>query len=181
MPEGNEAVEWDFLTFVTGWNLYALPVLLLVTGGFIFVKNRRWATSDARAIDFDSRRLVRIVALIHLSLGLHGIIRLVQELLTMRVMGVTESFANFIVEMLSAVVNPLLAIGFWRVTEDGSIWGNRLVCLSLCDCCTGDPLVLALSRARRSQGVAQSSGQQGDAALSSRHHVSAASKTGFRT
>ena len=35
-----------------------------------------------------------------LVLGLHGAILLVQELLTMRVMGVTESFANFIIESL---------------------------------------------------------------------------------
>src|SRR5262249_29965462 len=36
-----------------------------------------------------------------------------QELLTMRVMGVSESFANFIVESLAVIVNPLLAIGLW--------------------------------------------------------------------
>ena len=66
--------------------------------------------------------LVRIVALIHLSLGLHGAIRLVQELLTMRVMGVTESFANFVVELISVIVNPLLAIGFWRARPMARYW-----------------------------------------------------------
>jgi hypothetical protein len=113
MPEGQEPAEWDFLTYVTGWNLYALPALLLVTGVFIFLKNRRRRGADPAAIDDDGRRLVRIIALIHLGLAFHGAIRLVQELLTLRVMGVTESFANFIVESLAVIVNPLLAIGFW--------------------------------------------------------------------
>ena len=113
MPEGQEAVAWDFLTFVTGWNLIALPALLLLTSAFILIKNRRLRTVDPASATLDGRRVVRIVALIHLVLGLHGVIRLVQEVLTMRVMGVTESFANFIVESLSVVVNPLLAIGFW--------------------------------------------------------------------
>jgi hypothetical protein len=113
MPEGQEPVEWDFLTCITWWNLYALPALLLVTGVFIFVQNRRRKTTDPAAINFDARRVVRIVALIHLGLGFHGAIRLVQELLTLRMMGVTESFANFIVESLAVIVNPLLAIGLW--------------------------------------------------------------------
>jgi hypothetical protein len=114
MPEGPASVAWDFLTFVTGWNLYALPVLLLGTGVFIFVKNRALPALNPDVVDLDGRRLVSILALIHLSVSLHGAIRLVQELLTMRVMGVTESFANFIVELVSVIVNPLLAIGFWR-------------------------------------------------------------------
>jgi hypothetical protein len=113
MPEGQEAVAWDFLTFVTGWNLIALPALLLFTSAFILIKNRTLRTADPPSATFDGRRVVRIVALIHLGLGLHGVIRLVQELLTMRVMGVTESFANFIVESLAVIVNPLLALGFW--------------------------------------------------------------------
>jgi hypothetical protein len=122
MPEGPEPVAWDFLTFVTGWNLYALPVLLLVTGAFVFVMNRRRRTTNAEVVALDGRRLVSILALIHLILGLHGLIRLVEELLTMRVMGVTESFANFIVEMLATIVNPLLAIGFWRARRMARYW-----------------------------------------------------------
>jgi hypothetical protein len=122
MPEGPEPVAWDFLTFVTGWNLFALPVLLLVTGVVVFLKDRRRRTANPKAIGLDGRRTVRIVALIHLGLGLHGAMRLVQELLTMRVMGVTESFANFIVEVVSVIVNPLLAIGFWRTWRMARYW-----------------------------------------------------------
>jgi hypothetical protein len=114
MPDGQEPVEWDFLTLITGWNLYALPALLLVTGIVILVKNRRLRATDRAAIGLDGRRVVRMIALVHLGLGLHGAIRLAQEILTMRVMGVTESFANFVVETISVIVNPLLAAGLWR-------------------------------------------------------------------
>src|SRR5262249_31369850 len=39
-----------------------------------------------------------------------------------RIMGVTESFANFIVESLAVIVNPLLAIGFWRARPMARFW-----------------------------------------------------------
>jgi hypothetical protein len=122
MPEGQERVEWDFLTLITAWNLYALPALLLVTGIFIFVKNRRRQSTNPAAIGLDGPRVVCMIALIHLGLGLHGAIRLAQELLTMRVMGVTESFANFIVEMVTAIVNPLIAAGLWRPRPAARYW-----------------------------------------------------------
>jgi len=114
MAEEGGSTAWDFLTLITGWNLYALPAVLLAAVLFITLKNRRVGTADAAAIGLDGRRLVRVVALIQLVLGLHGAILLAQELLTMRVMGVTESFATFVIEALSVIVYPLLAIGFWR-------------------------------------------------------------------
>ena len=114
MPEGGGSSVWDFLTLLTLWSLYGLPALLLATGTFILVKKRRLDRSNLADIGLDGRRVVRIVALIHLGLGLHGAILLVQELLTFRVMGVAESFANLIIESFSVVINPPLALGLWR-------------------------------------------------------------------
>lgn len=114
MAEEGGSTGWDFLTLITGWNFFALPALLLATVLFVRIKNRRLGTADAAATGPDGRRLVRVVALIQLVLALHGAILLVQELLTMREMGVTESFANFVIEALSVIVYPLLAVGFWR-------------------------------------------------------------------
>lgn len=122
MPEDDGRIAWDFLTIVTAWSLYALPALLLVAGVFVFRKNRRLPITNPAAVGLDGRRVVRMIALIHLGLGIHGAIRLAQELLTMRVMGVTESFANFIIEMISAIVNPLLAVGLWRRWPAARYW-----------------------------------------------------------
>lgn len=58
--------------------------------------------------------MVKIIALIHVGIGVHAAIRLAQELLTMRVMGVAESFVNLIEQSISVIVNPLIALGFWR-------------------------------------------------------------------
>jgi hypothetical protein len=122
MPEGGGSSVWDFLTLITLWSLYGLPVLLLAAGTFILVKKRRLERSKLLDIGLDERRVVRIVALIHLGLGLHGAILLVQELLTFRVMGVAESFANLIVESFSVIVNPPLALGLWLARP----WARRL-------------------------------------------------------
>jgi len=121
MPEGDGSSGWDFLTLVTFWSLYGLPVLLLATGTFILVKKRRLDRSNLGDVALDGRRVVRIVALIHLGLGLHGAILLVQELLTFRVMGVSESFATLITETLHVIVNPPLALGLW-LARRGARW-----------------------------------------------------------
>ncbi len=116
MPEGDIPAAWDFRTLLAWWNLYALPALLLAAAVLVFVKNRRSSTNNITGIDIglDGRRLVKIAALIHLGISVQALVRLTQELLTMGEMGVTESFANFVGQTLSVVINPLLALGFWR-------------------------------------------------------------------
>jgi hypothetical protein len=113
MPEGGEGLGWDFLTVVTAWSLYALPALLVAVGLMIFFKKGLLRTTDPQKLARDGRRIVRILVLIHLCLGAHGAILFVQELLTMRVMGVTQSFPNFVLEALAVVVNPLVALGLF--------------------------------------------------------------------
>ncbi len=122
MPEANGSSAWDFLTLATWWSLYGLPILLLATGTFILVKKRRLDRSNLANVALDGRRVIRIVALIHLVLGLHGAILLVQELLTFRVMGVSESFATLITETLHVIINPPLALGLWLARP----WARRL-------------------------------------------------------
>jgi hypothetical protein len=111
MSEGDGNSGWDFLTVVTWWNLYALPVLLLAASAFIAVRNRVVGRHESVEAVRDGRRLVAMVALIHLAVGGHAVLRLVQELLTMREMGISESFVNLIEESISTVENFLLALG----------------------------------------------------------------------
>ncbi len=114
MPEGDGPLAWDFRTLLLWWNLFALPALLVVTTVFVVVRNRRLDRNNPAAIDLDGRRLVKIAALIHLGISVQALVRLIQELLTMREMGVTESFENLVGQTCSVIVNPLLALGFWR-------------------------------------------------------------------
>jgi hypothetical protein len=113
MPDGDAGLGWDFITFVTAWCLYALPALLLAVALYIFVKRGRIRNTDHQDIAQDGRRIVIILALIHLTLVVHGALLFAQELLTMRVMGVTQSFFHFVSEALAIVVNSLVALGFY--------------------------------------------------------------------
>jgi hypothetical protein len=114
MQGGDEPGAWDFLTLLTAWNLYALPALLFAAGLFVVLRNRRLEPGSDPDAGLDGRRLVRIAALIHLGISVQAVVRLVQELLTMREMGVAESFVNLIGQTFSVIVNPLLALGLWR-------------------------------------------------------------------
>jgi hypothetical protein len=119
MADGNGPGGWDFLTLVAWWNLYALPAVLLATAAFVVVRKGRLDRQNVGDVFLDSHRLVRIAALIHLGIGLHAALRLVEELLTMRVMGVSESFVNLIAQTVSVVINPLVARGLWRARPAG--------------------------------------------------------------
>ena len=132
MPEGDGLIAWDFRTALLWWNLFALPALLVVTAVFVAARNRRLERNNPAALDLDGRRLVKIAALIHLGISIQALVRLIQELLTMREMGVPESFANFVGQTLSVIVNPLLALGFWRGRR-GTMDCNPVVCAPVSD------------------------------------------------
>jgi hypothetical protein len=111
MPEIEEAIEWDFVTLVTWWNLYGLPVLLALVAIAVLIRSRsRPATSTGQ----DSSRIVRRFGLIHCALAMQALIFLVQALLTMRTMGIPESFVSPVAGLIDTVVNPVLAIGLLR-------------------------------------------------------------------
>ena len=117
MPEGGEPTAWDFLTLLKAWNLYALPALLFTAGLVVVLRNRRFERKNAAGVGLDGRRLVKIAAFIHLGISVQAVVRLTQELLTMREMGVPESIPNLIGQTISVIVNPLLALGFWRASR----------------------------------------------------------------
>jgi len=108
MPTGDDSIEWSFLTLVTLWNLYGLPLLLAVVAGAVVIRRR--STSRAAA-GLDGLRTVRLIGLIHYALALRSLCQLTQELLTLRAMGIPESFANLITCALAVLVNPLLGLG----------------------------------------------------------------------
>jgi hypothetical protein len=114
MPISDSPTEWDFLTLMSWWNLYCLPAVLVAAAALVFgrpVLRGLQVKTDAR---LDGMRIVRLAALIHLGLAIRSSIALAQQLLTFREMGVAESFASLVLAVLGVLVNPALAIGFWR-------------------------------------------------------------------
>ncbi len=111
MAEIDDTIEWDFITLVAWWNLYGLPVLLALVAIAALIRSRsRPATTDGQ----DGSQIVRRIGLIHCALAIQALIFLVQALLTMRTMGIPESFVSPIAGLIDTVVNPVLAIGLLR-------------------------------------------------------------------
>jgi len=119
MPAGAEPIEWDFLTLVTWWNLYGLPVLLVVVA--ITVVIRRRAQSRATA-GLDGLQTVHLIGLIHYGLALRALVQLVQELLALRAMGIPESLPTLIICVLAVLINPLLGFALWRRRPRARRW-----------------------------------------------------------
>jgi hypothetical protein len=111
MPEMEDAIGWDFVTVVECWNLYGLPVLLALVALAVLVRRRSRPEPSGLS---DSQRIVRRIGLIHCALAAQALIVLVQALLTMRTMGIPESFVSPIAGLLETLVNPVLAIGLLR-------------------------------------------------------------------
>jgi hypothetical protein len=108
-----DAIEWNFRTLVDGWILWGLPISLVIVAIAVLIRNRsRTETSLAR----DSARIVRGIGLIHCALAAQAVIFLTQALLTMRTMGIPESFIDLIVGLLTTVVNLVLAVGLLRLS-----------------------------------------------------------------
>jgi len=115
MPDDGDSTPYDFLTMVAWWNLYGLPVLLVaVAVAVVVVLARRHARSAKVAGLVDGTLTVRRIGLIHYGLALRALIFLVQELLTMRTMGIPESPVILIPSAIGVVINPLLGLGLRR-------------------------------------------------------------------
>jgi hypothetical protein len=114
MNEG-DATGWDIVTLVAWWNLYALPVLLVVAAIALLVRRRAGAASKFWE---EYAQSVRRIGLIHCVLALHALISFVQEVLTIRIMGIPGSHVGLVSSTLSTLVNPALAFGLlrWRQT-----------------------------------------------------------------
>jgi hypothetical protein len=119
MPADGDSIEWDFLTLISWWNLFGLPLLLLVVAAAVLIRQRR---RPQAAAGLDALRTVRLIGLIHYGLALRALCQLTQELLTMRAMGISESFANLITSTLAVLVNPLLALRLRHQPPRGRWW-----------------------------------------------------------
>jgi hypothetical protein len=111
MSDVDDSIEWDFVNVVARWNLYGLPVLLVVVAIAALIRSlSRPGTNDWG----DSSRIVRRIGLIHCALAVQALMFLAQELLTMRTMGIPESHIGLAGGLISTVLNPVLAIGLLR-------------------------------------------------------------------
>ena len=111
MSDVDDAAGWDFFTVAAWWNLYGLPILLLIVLIVASLRNRSRAATTARQT---AACTLRHVGLIHFVLAIHGLLALVQELLTLRVMGIPESLISLVGAFVSTIVNSILAVGFLR-------------------------------------------------------------------
>jgi hypothetical protein len=111
MLETEVAIEWDIGALVECWNLYGLPVLLASVA--IVVVIRAWSR-PAMTPSRDSSQIVFRIWLIHFALAIQALIFLIQALLTMRTMGIPESFVSPVAGLIDTVVNPVLAVGLLR-------------------------------------------------------------------
>ena len=111
MANDGGAAEWDFVTLVAWWNLYGLPVVLVVAASAVALRRR---SGPPRSLWQDRSRSIRRIGLIHAALALHSLISLVQELLTLRTMGIPGSHIGLVGSTISTLVNPALAWGLLR-------------------------------------------------------------------
>ena len=113
MPEPEDAIGWDFLTVIDGWILFGLPILLVVAAAAVLSRGRFDAHPSVSRV---SLRVTRRIGLIHFALAAQALIFLVQELLTMRTMGIPESHISLVIGSVTTVMNTALAIGVLRLS-----------------------------------------------------------------
>jgi hypothetical protein len=106
--------EWDFVTLVAWWNLYGLPVVLVVVALAVVVRHGSGRTAS---LWMDRSRSIRRIVLIHGALAIHSLVSLVQELLTLRTMGIPGSHVVLVGSAISTLVNPALALGLLRMRQ----------------------------------------------------------------
>jgi hypothetical protein len=115
MPDDGDSTHYDdFLMMVTWWNVYGLPVLLVVVAVVAVLVWRRARSAKVAGLVDDGTLAVRRIGLTHYGLALRAGIFLVQELLTMRAMGIPGSFVILVPSTIGVVVNPLLGLGLRR-------------------------------------------------------------------
>jgi hypothetical protein len=125
MPDDGALTAYDrFLTMVAWWNLYGLPVLLAAVVVAVVVLARRRGPSAQLDALADGALAVRRIGLIHYGLTVRAGIFLVQELLTLRVMGIPESPVILIPAAIGVIINPLL--GFVLRRRHLGAWTRRL-------------------------------------------------------
>jgi hypothetical protein len=109
MADGSDSIQWDVVDLNASWNLFGLPVLLLIVAVIVWIHHRSRPQTTA---GFDSPwAVVRYIGLIHCGLAIQSMIALAQEVLAIRALGNPQSHATFVGAIIGSVVNPLLGLG----------------------------------------------------------------------
>ena len=98
---------------------FGLPVVLVVVAIISLIRAR--ARKEANS-SMESRCTVRRIGLIHCALAVQALIFLVQELLTIRTMGIPESHISLVVGLITTVVNPVLRRGCYASVRSSVAW-----------------------------------------------------------
>jgi hypothetical protein len=134
------STSWDFLELVARWNLYGLPGLLSAVAIIVVVSLVRDRPAHPQ-VSFEGGppragrvpqllfvrprlRTLRLIALIHVGLALRWGIGLIQELLTLRVQGIPQSFpvTGIVIPAVSIVANLAIGHGLWWFRP----WSHKL-------------------------------------------------------
>ncbi len=131
MPPQAAPGSWDFLTLIAWWNLYGLPALLVIVALVVLFRTRKRPVAGSQQESLEDRRArvarwrfkaIRTIALIHLGLAVRSGIGLVQELLTLRVQGIPQSFpvTGIVIPAAAVMANLAIGHGLWRLRT----WGR---------------------------------------------------------
>ncbi len=131
MPPEAEPNTWDVLTLIAWWNLYGLPALLVGLALILAIRQRNRVVADTRREPSEKNeahnalwrlKVIRTIALIHLGLAVRAGIGLIQELLTLRVQGIPQSFpvTGIVIPAAALMVDLVIGHGLWRLRP----WGR---------------------------------------------------------
>lgn len=120
-------MDWDFPALADAWNLLGLPALLVVVGAALVIRDlmpaARGSKPEIGGVDAH-RTTVRTIALIHLGLAIRAAIGLAQELMTLRVQGIPQSFpvTGLFAPAVAVAMNLVVGHGLWHLRR----WGRRV-------------------------------------------------------
>ncbi len=108
----------DFLTLAWWWNLVGLPSLIGIAMAIALWRRRSGSKIDEIAL------AIRRLGLVHVILALRAGVALIQELLTLRVMGIPQSFpgTGIIWPFVTLIVALALGRGLWRRSRSARRW-----------------------------------------------------------
>jgi hypothetical protein len=133
MPPDVEPSAWEFLSLVAAWNVYGLPALLvlfvlgwLIRGRMHRPEGRQKGMPDESRLEMSRSRFaaIRTFALLHLGLAIRAGIGLAQELLTLRVQGIPQSFpvTGILIPSIAVPANLAIGHGLWWLRP----WGRKV-------------------------------------------------------
>jgi hypothetical protein len=121
MNDQPEPIPWDFLSIIECWNLYGLPLLLVLAVTIVVARRNRLIATDADAI---AKQSARRLGLIHYLLALGFLLVLAQELFSINdvrtYLSVASIFAlifQFYIPAIAITANALVGFGLRRLSR----------------------------------------------------------------